>query len=389
MLNLLIKRFVKNPDDYGNPATRSAYGRLCAVYGIFLNLVLFACKLFAGFISGSVAITAEAFNNLSDAGSSVISLLGFALASKRPDPDHPFGYGRIEYFSGLVIAALIIIMGVELGHASISKIINPEEIVPGILPAAILLVSIAVKVYMSIYNRRIGKKIGSVAMEATATDSLTDSISTVVVLLSMILAWVFKINIDGYAGLAVAAFICYAGFRSMAEAISPLLGRAPEPELIDDISSIVSEFPEIVGIHDLIVHDYGPGRLFVSLHAEVDGHGDFFKAHDVIDQVEYVLKDRLNCLATIHLDPIECDDDTVSTMRKTISDEIKASISPDISIHDFRMVPGETHTNLIFDAVLPAGCRMTDTEAMAAIRELVSEKHENHFAVVTIDRSYV
>ena len=389
MLKLLTKIFIKDSENVTDSKVRSAYGTLCGCYGIFLNIVLFAGKLFAGTISGSVAITADAFNNLSDAGSSVITLLGFALSNRKPDPDHPFGHGRVEYLTGLIISALIILMGFELGKSSIEKIISPEPISVGVLPAIILVASILIKFYMSMYNRAIGKKINSSAMQATATDSLSDSISTAVVLLSMIITWIFKINIDGFAGLAVAIFICIAGISAAKETLSPLLGQAPDPELVSGIESTVMAHDEIKGIHDLIVHDYGPGRLFASLHAEVDGHSNFFDAHDVIDRIEYEIRQKYSCLTTIHLDPIESDNEEVSALRKQIGNEIKNAMDSSITIHDFRVVPGPTHTNVIFDAVLPADYRLKDSEAASLIKKLVLENHPNHIAVVNIDRAYV
>ena len=388
MLKLLIRLFIKDSENVTDEKVRRAYGTLCSLYGIFLNIVLFAGKYFAGLISGSVAIIADAFNNLSDAGSSVITLLGFAIAGRKPDPDHPYGHGRVEYLTGLALSVLIIVMGVELGKSSFEKILNPEPIEVGLLPALILVASIAVKVYMSMYNRSVGKKINSAAMQATAADSLSDSVSTGVVLLSMIVTWLFGVNIDAYAGLAVALFIIYAGFSAAKETLSPLLGQAPDPELVENIEKAVMSHPEIKGIHDMIFHDYGPGRSFVTLHAEVDGSGDIFQLHDVIDQAEMEIGHDFNILATIHMDPVESNNPQVVEMRAAVAEKLK-EICPDITIHDFRMVPGPSHTNLIFDAVLPAGFAMKDSECAERIRTLVHDTWENHFAVVNIDRAYV
>ncbi|MGM9588106.1 MAG: cation diffusion facilitator family transporter, partial [Candidatus Limivicinus sp.] len=271
MIKLLTKLFIKDHENVTNAAVRRAYGTMCSLYGIFLNLLLFAGKYFAGVISGSVAITADAFNNLSDAGSSIITLLGFAIAGKKPDPDHPFGHGRAEYLAGLVLSAVIILMGFELVKSSFEKILHPEPISSGLLPAIILVCSILVKFYMCLYNRSVGKKINSAAMQATATDSLSDSVATTVVLISMGVSYFFHVNIDGYAGLLVAVFILYAGFNAAKDTVSPLLGQAPDPEFVQQVADIVTAHPEVVGIHDLVVHDYGPGRVMVSLHAEVRG----------------------------------------------------------------------------------------------------------------------
>lgn len=388
MLRLLSKIFIRDYENVRDARVRRAYGVLCSVYGIFLNLLLFAGKYFAGLISGSVAITADAFNNLSDAGSSIITLLGFAIAGKRPDPEHPFGHGRAEYLAGLMLSALIIVMGVELGKSSVEKILSPAPVEAGLLPAAVLFASIAVKLYMSAYNRAIGRRISSAAMEATAADALSDSISTLVVLLSMAASYIFKLNIDGWAGLIVAGIICLTGYGAARDTISPLLGRAPEADLVATIRDIVMAHGEVKGIHDLIVHDYGPGRLVVSLHAEVDGRGDIFALHDAIDRAERELKESLGCIATIHMDPIEADNTEVAQHRQAVTELLQARITPALSVHDFRMVPGPTHTNLIFDAVVPVDYAESDDALAARIRALVHDAWDEHYAVVTIDREY-
>lgn len=388
MIKLLTKLFIKDHENVANAAVRRAYGTMCGLYGIFLNLLLFAGKYFAGVISGSVAITADAFNNLSDAGSSIITLLGFAIAGKKPDPDHPFGHGRAEYLAGLALSAVIILMGFELAKSSFDKILHPEPINTGLLPALILVCSILVKFYMCLYNRSVGKKINSAAMQATAVDSLSDSVATTVVLLSMGIAYFFHVNIDGYAGLLVAVFIIYAGFNAAKDTVSPLLGQAPDPEFVQQIADIVTAHPEVVGIHDLVVHDYGPGRVMVSLHAEVRGDGNIFDLHDAIDTAETELKEQLGCIATIHMDPIEADNTEVSQMRAAVSEKLK-ELDKVISIHDFRMVPGPTHTNLIFDAVVPADYPKSDEELAANIRQQIHQAWPDRYAVVTIDHSYI
>ena len=388
MIKLLTKLFIKDHENVTNAAVRRAYGTMCSLYGIFLNLLLFAGKYFAGLISGSVAITADAFNNLSDAGSSIITLLGFAIAGKKPDPDHPFGHGRAEYLAGLVLSAVIILMGFELVKSSFEKILHPEPISSGLLPAIILVCSILVKFYMCLYNRSVGKKINSAAMQATATDSLSDSVATTVVLLSMGVSYFFHVNIDGYAGLLVAVFILYAGFNAAKDTVSPLLGQAPAPEFVQQVADIVTAHPEVVGIHDLVVHDYGPGRVMVSLHAEVRGDGNIFDLHDAIDTAETELKEQLGCIATIHMDPIEADNTEVSQMRAAVAETLK-ELDDVISIHDFRMVPGPTHTNLIFDAVVPADYKKSDEELAASIRQQIHQTWPDRYAVVSIDHSYI
>lgn len=388
MIKLLTKLFIKDHENVTSAAVRRAYGTMCSLYGIFLNLLLFAGKYIAGLISGSVAITADAFNNLSDAGSSIITLLGFAIAGKKPDPGHPFGHGRAEYLAGLVLSGVIILMGFELVKSSFEKILHPEPISSGLLPAVILVCSILVKFYMCLYNRSVGKKINSAAMQATATDSLSDSIATTVVLLSMGISYFFHVNIDGYAGLLVAVFIIYAGFNAAKDTVSPLLGQAPDPEFVQQVADIVTAHPEVVGIHDLAVHDYGPGRVMVSLHAEVSGDGNIFDLHDAIDTAETELKEQLGCIATIHMDPIEADNTEVSQMRAAVAEKLK-ELDDVISIHDFRMVPGPTHTNLIFDAAVPADCKKSDEELAASIRQHIHQTWPDRNAVVNIDHSYI
>ena len=388
MIKLLTKLFIKDHENVTSAAVRRAYGTMCSLYGIFLNLLLFAGKYIAGLISGSVAITADAFNNLSDAGSSIITLLGFAIAGKKPDLDHPFGHGRAEYLAGLVLSGVIILMGFELVKSSFEKILHPEPISSGLLPAVILVCSILVKFYMCLYNRSVGKKINSAAMQATATDSLSDSIATTVVLLSMGISYFFHVNIDGYAGLLVAVFIIYAGFNAAKDTVSPLLGQAPDPEFVQQVADIVTAHPEVVGIHDLAVHDYGPGRVMVSLHAEVSGDGNIFDLHDAIDTAETELKEQLGCIATIHMDPIEADNTEVSQMRAAVAEKLK-ELDDVISIHDFRMVPGPTHTNLIFDAVVPADYKKSDEELAASIRQHIHQTWPDRYAVVNIDHSYI
>ena len=388
VLDRILRGFVRDYEQTGDPAVRQRYGVLAGGAGIVLNLLLFAGKLAAGLLTGAISVTADAFNNLSDAATSVVTLLGFRLAGQKADAEHPFGHGRMEYLAGLIVSLVILVVGVELGKSSVEKIISPAPVEAGLLPAAILLVSIAVKLYMSAYNRAVGKKIGSAAMEATAADSLSDSISTLVALLSMAVSYIFGWNIDGWAGLAVAVFICIAGIGAAKDTMSPLLGKAPDAELVQQIREIVLAHPEVRGIHDLIVHDYGPGRLVVSLHAEVDGYGNIFELHDAIDRAERELKAKLGCIATIHMDPIEADNTELARHRHAVTELLQARISPQLTVHDFRMVPGPTHTNLIFDAAVPVDLDMSDEALAAEIRRLVHSEWEEHYAIVTIDRVY-
>ena len=361
---------------------------LCSIVGIGLNVLLFAGKYLAGVISGSIAITADAFNNLSDAGSSFITLVGFKFSGMKADADHPFGHGRIEYISGFGVAMVIILMGFELFKSSVEKILNPEPVETGWLSVAILLASIGIKGYMSFYNRTIGKKIDSEAMKATAMDSLSDSVATTAVLISMLVSRVIGVPIDGWCGCLVACFVLYAGYGAARDTLNPLLGEPPSGEFVEEIKKTVMAHPEILGIHDLVVHDYGPGRRMISLHGEVAGDSDIFEIHDVIDRIEKELNQKLGCEAVIHMDPIENNNQKVSETRELLTEKIRTRY-PEVTIHDFRMVQGPTHTNLIFDAVVPFGFEKTNEEVRAGIEKLVSETWENYFAVVHVEQSYV
>lgn len=390
MIKLLSRIFIKDYNNYESPAVRSSYGVLCGGFGIFLNILLFIGKFLAGTLAKSVSITADAFNNLADAGSSIITLLGFRLARQKPDTKHPFGHGRIEYIAGLLVSAAIILMGFELAKSSISKIISPEPIEFSVLTAAILVCSILVKLYMVFYNKSIGKKIKSATLGATALDSCSDCIATSVVLVSSLIAHFFKINIDGYCGVLVAAFVIYSGIRALQETITPLLGQAPDREFIERIQKLIEEFPEITGIHDLIVHDYGPGRLMISLHAEmpVYADSDIFAMHDIIDNAERLLSKELECLVTIHLDPTRSNDEKVAELKaKTVN--VLHGISPELSLHDFRVVPGPTHTNLIFDVVIPFDLKLKEDEITEKLNSAVSEWDDaKYYVVVSFDRPY-
>ncbi len=388
MITLLARLFIKDRGNVQDSRVRRAYGMLCSLTGIGLNILLFLGKYLAGRLSGSIAMTADAFNNLSDAGSSVITLLGFRMAAKKPDPGHPFGHGRIEYLSGVAVSLIIIVVGVQLGRESIEKIISPQPVDAGLVPMLVLVASICVKGYMFAYNRGIGRKINSPGMSATAVDSLSDCIATGVVLVSMLLARFTDINADGWGGAAVAAFIVFSGFRAAKETLSPLLGNPPDPQLVRDITEIVLSHPEVMNVHDLIVHDYGPGRLMVSLHAEVPGDGDIYALHDAIDTAEYELESKLGCAAVIHMDPVSPDGTKTARMRDELAEAAKA-IEPRLSIHDFRIVDGPTHTNVIFDAVLPNDSALTEDEAKSALETLVHSLWQNSHPKVHIDRPFV
>lgn len=390
MVNALARVFIKDHENISSPAVRGAYGMLCGMLGIVLNVLLFAGKFFAGTISNSVSITADAFNNLSDAGSSAITLLGFKLAGQKPDPEHPFGHGRMEYLSGLAVSMAILLMGWELATSSVDKILHPQAVEFSLLSAVILIVSIATKLYMGAYNKSIGEKIDSAAMKATGADCTSDSVATAVVLVAAVVGQFTDLMIDGWCGLLVSLFIVRAGIEAAKDTIAPLLGQKPDEELVQQIYSIVMENDEVVGVHDLVVHDYGPGRLMITLHAEVSSDGDILYIHDVIDNIEDELKAKLNCAATIHMDPVVVNDKKVDSTREMVVQRIISLFKGDVSIHDFRMVEGPTHTNVIFDAVIPHKYKYTETQVAEMIKEDIASITEGDYrAVVKIEYSYI
>lgn len=385
MITLLAKWFIKEKPDADIPRVRQLYGMLSSIVGIALNLLLVAGKLLAGSLSGSIAITADGLNNLSDAGSSLITLIGFKLAQQRPDEEHPFGHGRMEYIAGMLVAVAILLMGFELLQSSIGKITSPSPVTFGVLPAVILAVSIAVKLYMAAYNRGIGKTIDSAAMRATAIDSFSDAIATTVVLISMVVTHFTGLPIDGWCGLLVAFFILYAGFTAMRDTINLLLGQPPKPEFIAEIKAIVLAHEEIIGVHDLMVHDYGPGRRSITLHAEVSASSDMLKIHDTIDNIENELHEKLSCSALIHMDPIDTDDALTEATRARVAEVVKG-LDERTTIHDFRMVSGPTHTNLIFDVCVPFDVKLSEKDITRRVFHMVRALDEHYVAKVTVDR---
>lgn len=383
----LIENMITNKN-LTHQEERQAYGMYCGGIGMFFNFLLFLGKLIAGIISHSIAITADAFNNLSDAASSVITLIGFRLAGQEADDDHPFGHGRIEYISGLFVAVLILFMGVELLKSSVSKILNPATLTVSPLILGILIVSILVKLYMYLFNRKIGRKISSSTILATATDSVSDACSTLVILAATVAGQYTTIPVDGWCGLIVGVLICRAGVMAAKDTISPLLGQAPEESFVKEVNDIVMGHEEIIGIHDLIVHNYGPGRVLISLHAEVPADGDVLVLHDVIDSIEHELRDTLKCHAVIHMDPV-CVGDEETERLKNLVNGLLLEISDELSMHDFRIVTGPTHTNLIFDVVTPYGFKLTDKELIATLTDMVRKDNPNFFLVVDIDKKMV
>ena len=387
MQNWLVKKFVHDYENVHDINVRASYGKLSGKVGIFCNAFLFAVKFIMGTISGSVSITADAVNNLSDAASSVISLIGFKMAEKPADEDHPYGHARHEYLSGLTVAVMIILIGFELFKTSFDKVIHPSTVDFSIVLVIVLAVSILIKLWMAFFNKSLGKKINSSALEATAADSRNDVISTSAVLVAAVISYFFKINLDGYMGIAVAVFILYSGIGLVKDTLDPLLGKAPEPELVDYIQKKILSYDGVLGTHDLMIHDYGPGRKFASVHVEMAAEGDVLKSHDVIDNIErdFLSKDNLNII--VHYDPIVTKDDIVNDFRSWLMEQVK-SIDPHLSIHDLRIVPGNSHTNLVFDCVMPHCINMSPSELKAEIRRLVNIKYPNYYCIITIDSSY-
>lgn len=387
MIKLLAKIFIKDSQNTADSKVRVAYGYLCGAVGIALNILLFAGKIIAGTISGSVAVTADAFNNLSDAGSSIISLIGFRLASQKPDPHHPFGHGRFEYIASLIISIIIVLMGFELGKSSFEKIVAPQAVEYSAVTFAVLGVSVLVKLYMFFYNNSVGKKIDSATMRATAMDSISDAVSTGAVLISAVIAMFTNLALDGWMGLVVAVFIMVTGFKSAKETIDSLLGTPPSPEFVKQIEDMTLQYDDIIGVHDMIVHNYGPGRTFVSLHAEVPSDGDIVAIHDTVDNAEREIAKELGCLVTIHMDPVDVHDEHTAQLRENVSEIIK-QINPDITFHDFRVVSGPTHTNLIFDIVSPMDCGLSDQELADTIADKIHQCNESYFAVINVDKDF-
>ena len=385
MTHILFKLFVKNQDNPKDAKVRHAYGVLSSTVGILLNILLATLKLVAGMLCGSIAVTADALNNLSDAGSQVISLISFKMAAKPADRDHPFGHARIEYVASMIVSFIILTIGADLCKSSIQSIFSPSDISFGTVSAVILSVSIILKLWLALFNRKIAKRINSSVIRATAADSLADAAATSAVLISMIIFRASGVNIDGYMGTVVSAFIFFAGIKILGETKNSILGSAPEPEVIDAIYAITKEYPEVIGIHDMIVHNYGAGNTMASLHAEVDGSADIFITHDVIDNLEKRLFTELGVRATVHMDPIVTDDERITALRAEVLEAVRG-IDESFGIHDFRFVEGKTHTNLIFDISAPFEVKMSDAEIEDAVSVAIKGINENYFAVITIDR---
>lgn len=386
MTNLLIKLFVKDSKNTSDPAVRKRYGYLGAFTGIVLNILLFLGKLIAGILSGGISVIADAFNNLSDAGSSIMTFVGFKMAGMPADSEHPYGHGRMEYVSGIIISFIIMMMGFELGKSSVEKIFSPEKLEFSILAVSVLGASLLVKLWMALFNTKLGRKIDSATMKAAAADSLSDCISTSVVIICMFIQLFSGFELDSYAGIIVALFILYTGFNTFKESLTPLLGAKPKKELVEEIENTVMNYDGIVGVHDLMVHDYGVGRMVISLHAEISSKTDIMLAHELIDLIEDDLREKYRCSVTIHMDPVVVDDKKADEVKKVVLDIIK-NIDSSLTIHDFRITDGVSRINVIFDLVTPFGFRYKDGELALMIKNAIAEKDGRLNAVITVERS--
>lgn len=389
MTSFLIRLFIRRREDVQDACVRLSYGNLAGITGIVCNVLLCAIKFFTGLFTGSISITADAVNNLSDASSGVITLLGFKLAGKPADPEHPYGHARMEYLAGLVVSFVILLIGVQLAGESVQKILHPAAATFGIVPAVMLVFSILVKLWMAGFYRSIGKKIDSTTLLAASADSRNDAISTGAVLLALLISAWTDLDLDGWMGMAVALFILYSGIGLIKDTLDPLLGRAPSEELTRRVEEKILSYEGILGTHDLMVHDYGPGQCFASVHVEMSAEMNVMRSHDIIDTIERDFHEQDHIHLMIHYDPIETGSEAVGTMRQWVAERVHA-VSPLLSIHDFRMVKGELHTNLIFDVAAPSSYESTDAEIKQQIQRSVQENAngETYYCVITVDRSY-
>ena len=385
MKDLLVRLFIKNPDDVRLPEVRQKYGQMTSVVGIISNFILFASKFAVGTAFGVISVTADAINNLSDAGSSIISLISFRLSEKPADKDHPFGHARVEYLASSVVAVMILFIGFELGKISVGKVLKPDPINFSVVTAVVLVASILLKYWLYSFNKSLSKRVNSTMMLATATDSLSDVMATSAVLASMVISRLIGFQLDGYMGIIVAVLIVISGFGVIRETVDRMLGKGPGTELIDEIQGFIMKHDGVLNIHDLLVHDYGPNRAFASVHVEVDAKVDILKSHDLIDNIELDLKREHNINLVIHLDPVVVDDEYVNSMRK-LTEQIIESIDPVLSFHDFRVVRGPTHSNLIFDLMIPFEYPRRKSEVAAAFSSALRKRDATLRAVINFDR---
>lgn len=388
MSELLVKLFIKDSENIKSAVVRERYGMLSSVTGIVLNILLSAGKYLIGVITNSIAITADATNNLTDATSCIITLAGFKMANRKPDKEHPFGHGRIEYVAALIVGFLVELMGYELIKSSIGKIKNPEAVVFSIPAVIVLVMSILGKVWLAYFNHKLGKKIESPVMSAVVTDSIGDITATSVTLISLILSKFISFPLDGYMGILVSLFILYSGFGILKESIGIILGAPPSKEMVDELVDFIMSHEEILGIHDLVIHSYGASRTFATVHTEISSDDDIIKIHDTIDIIEKNVKDKFGIELVIHMDPIVTNNETVNKYYEMVHKVIK-DIDSELNMHDFRVVEGNTHTNLIFDVVVPFGFRLSEKELIEKINSEIKKINENYYLVITVDNCYI
>ena len=387
MSSILIKTFIRDYENTSNIKVREAYGTLGSVTGIVVNLILAISKYFAGIISGSISVTADAINNLSDAGSSIISLFGVKLSAKPADKDHPYGHGRVEYISALAVSFVVLLMGFELFKSSLDKIMNPAPVKFNWISLCILIVSILAKLWLGFFNKNLGKRINSSPMMAVMKDSFSDCLATGVALIAIVVSAFSEVSIDGYLGIIVAGFIFLAGFNIFKDTMADLLGKPADREFTEEIEKKILSYDKIVGVHDMIIHDYGPGRKFASAHAEVSSLDDIMEIHDVIDLAERDILNDYGIIISIHTDPIVTDDERINQL-KDMTTKIVKEISDEMSIHDFRVVDGPSHTNLIFDLIAPHRFHMSNRDIIHTVEEKLSKIDERYFVVITIEHSF-
>lgn len=388
MTDFIIKKFIKDYENVNEQRVRESYGITASITGIILNTLLSIGKILTGIIFNSISVTADGVNNLSDGASSVITLIGFKISSKPADKDHPFGHARMEYLTGLILGIAVILVGVELIKSSFDKIMNPTKTIFSIEMIVVLIVSVLIKLWISLFYKKLGDKISSATLKASSTDSRNDVISTIVVILSLLVSKATGYEVDGYVGIIVALFILYSGYDILRDILNPLLGEMPDKEFIESIENKILSYDGIVNIHDLVVHNYGPNRYFASVHAEVDAKEDIMKSHDLIDNIERDFAREFDISLVIHLDPVITDDEEINELR-SMTDKIVKSIDERLTMHDFRVVKGETHTNLIFDVVVPVDYDIKSSKLVSMIEKEIRNKDETYFAVVTVDKNYV
>ena len=388
MTQLLIRLFIRHPDNPQDPHTRAAYGNLASIVGMVCNVLLCLGKLAVGTLFGSIAIMADALNNLSDASSNIVSLVGFKLASRAPDAEHPFGHARYEYLAGLVVSVTVLGIGFSLLKESVVKVLHPTAVQFSLLTVAVLVASILVKLWMSSFNRTVGRTIGSETLIATAADSRNDVLSTGAVLIAAILCHLTGWNIlDGLMGVGVAVFILISGWGLVMDTLSPLLGERPSDDLVDHIEQTVMSYPGVLGMHDLMVHDYGPGHQFASLHVELPAEQDPLDAHDLIDNIERNFMKNDHLMVTIHYDPIVTSNAAVGGLRTRLTEKLR-QLDPALSLHDLRIVPGKTHTNVLFDLVLPAGYAGDKVELLTQMEQFIKEQDPTYNCIIKVEQSY-